>query len=319
MFGSHRERMIELHSFGFPVSIVMFIISVLIGVGLTVVTFGAIGFGLIILLSYMGVIRILPLAERVQELLYLVWPKSKEIKKILKETYTVKGTAAKTPAIYLFHPHGSFSTSYFFHQMARLTNWPKEAYAKCTVTHHFFWIPFGEEVLDAFHAIPNRYRDMKTVLEEGDNLAVIPGGVKEMNYVKDRMIIVHLSGRKGIFRLALETGTPLVPVLSYGENELYQPTSFAPVQWLNTKVEEWFGMQLCIPSLSSIQKWMRMISEGGTARKVETVIGPALEVEQCKEPTIKQIETLKENYILALRTLYAETKPEEYASELQVV
>ena len=311
--------MIELLSFGFPVSIVMYVLSILIGVGIASITLGAIGFSLMIALSYMGVIRILPLAERLQAILYSVWPKTKEMKQIIQDAYTVKGSAAPNPAIYLFHPHGSFSTSFFFHQMARLTNWPKEAYARCTVTHHFYWIPFGEELLEAFHAVPNRYRDMKAVLERGENLAVIPGGVKEMNYVKDHTITVHLSSRKGIFRIALETGTPLVPVITYGENELYRPTTFGPVRWLNTLLEDWIGMQLCIPSWRSIQTWMRMISEGGTVRKVETVIGPALEVKKCKDPSLKQIEMLKEDYILALRNLYAKTKPEEYASELEVL
>lgn len=45
-----------------------------------------------------------------------------------------------------------------------------------------------------------------------------------------------LKNRTGVFRMALETGTPIVPVLTYGENELF-PSMDSPMlrtlnQWL---------------------------------------------------------------------------------------
>lgn len=33
--------------------------------------------------------------------------------------------------------------------------------------------------------------------------------------------VIHIVPRTGVFKLALETGTPIVPVLTYGENELF--------------------------------------------------------------------------------------------------
>lgn len=310
--------MIEFLSMGFPLSIIIAVFFLCTGLIISAIAIGFVSFFIGILLVYTGVIRILPIAKKLQEILYVIWPKAKEVKDLLKDIYTVKGNPAKEKAIYMFHPHGSFSTSYFFHQMARLTSWPKEAYAKCTVTHHFFWLPFGEEILQAWNAVPNRYKDMISVLEGGESLAIIPGGVKEMNYVKDHTITIHLSGRRGIFRMALETGTQLVPVLTYGENELYKPCQLSPITFINKKLEQWIGMQLCIPSWESVQKWIGMLTKGAT-RKVETWIGDVLVVEKKENPTDEDIDLLKKRYVDALKKLYKKTKPNSYAKDLIVL
>lgn len=310
--------MIEFLSMGFPLSVVIAIFFLCTGLILSALMIGFVSFFLGLILVYTGVIRILPIAKKIQEILYILWPRAREVKDLLKDIYTVKGTPPKERAIYMFHPHGSFSTSYFFHQMARLTSWPKEAYAKCTVTHHFFWLPFGEEILEALNAVPNRYKDMKTVLEGGESLAIIPGGVKEMNYVKDQRIIIHLLARKGIFRMALETGTPLVPVITYGENELYKPSQLAPIIFLNQTLEKWIGMQLCIPSWESVQKWIGIVTKGAT-RKVVTCIGEVLDVEKKENVSEEDIDGLKKRYIDALKNMYKKTKPTSYAKELIVV
>lgn len=310
--------MIEFLSMGFPLTVITAVFFLCTGLILSAIMIGFVGFFVGLVLVYTGVIRILPIAKKLQEVLYIIWPRAREVKDLLKDIYTVKGTPAEKKAIYMFHPHGSFSTSYFFHQMARLTSWPKEAYAKCTVTHHFFWLPFGEEILQAWNAIPNRYKDMKNVLEGGESLAIIPGGVKEMNYVKDQTITIHLSGRRGIFRMALETGTPLVPVITYGENELYKPSQLGLVTFLNKTLEQWIGMQLCIPSWESVQRWLGILTKGAT-RKVETWIGDSLEVEKKENPSDEEIDSLKKRYVDALKKMYKETKPSSYADELIVL
>ena len=306
--------MIELLSFGFPISAIIVVLSFIIGVGISIFFIGVIGFFLVLGLSYIGVIRILPLLQKIQSIILIIWPSIEDIKNTIQRIYTVENKGGETPekAIYMFHPHGSFSTSFFFHQMARLTEWPA-MYGSCVITHHFWLVPFGNELLDALHAIPNRYNNMKEELEKGKSLSIIPGGVKEMSYVKDHCIIVHLSQRRRIFQLAVETGTPLVPVITYGENELYKPCSLKPIVFINSVLENWFGIQLCIPSWESVQRWIKMVSVG-SGKPVHTVIGDPVPVEKETTP-----ETLKENYLKALKKLYKETKPECYAPDLLVI
>ena len=310
--------MLEFLTYGFPMSLIIMVLSFMAGMGVATITIGTINLILGILFSYMGVIRVLPLFKHLQTIFFAIWPRLQKMDTTLKSMYNVKGVAPNGRAIYMFHPHGSFSTSFFFHQMARVTSWPKEAYARATITYQYYWIPFAQEILDALHAIPNRYGDMKEVLEGGESLAVIPGGLEEINERKEHHVKIVLAKRKGIFRLALETGTPLVPVLTYGENELYSSSSMPMIVWLNTALEKILGIQICVPSWDSVKEWLKILSNG-VQRNVNTVIGEAIPVEKKEVVKDTDIQLLKKQYIAALRKLYKETKPEGYSKELEVI
>ena len=76
---------------------------------------------------------------------------------------------------------------------------------------------------------------MKETLEH-ESVSVLPGGVREMMESAPGTLRLVLKNRTGVFRMALETGTPIVPVLTYGENELF-PSMDSPMlrtlnQWL---------------------------------------------------------------------------------------
>jgi 2-acylglycerol O-acyltransferase 2 len=63
-----------------------------------------------------------------------------------------------------------------------------------------------------------------------ESVSVIPGGVRDMMTTTPG--VIHIVPRKGVFRLALETGTPIVPVLTYGENELFPAIHLSFNEWL---------------------------------------------------------------------------------------
>jgi len=57
--------------------------------------------------------------------------------------------------------------------------------------------------------------------DKGKALILMVGGAREALYTQRGVYKVLLSQRKGFVRIALETGTSLVPVISFGEAELY--------------------------------------------------------------------------------------------------
>ena len=76
--------------------------------------------------------------------------------------------------------------------------------------------PVFRHLLGWVGAIGASKPSMSRALQEGNSLMLIPGGVAEMFYSTPGKETILLRGRKGFVRLALETGTDLVPVYCFG-------------------------------------------------------------------------------------------------------
>lgn len=117
--------------------------------------------------------------------------------------------------------------------------------------------------------------------------------------------------------MALEKGCPLVPVLTYGENELHEIIESPWLKWLNTKLVN-YHLILLIPTWESLERWLGIL-EKPLAKPLRTVVGSAIPVARRATPTDAEISELREKYFAALRDLYARTKPSHYADELEIV
>jgi len=120
----------------------------------------------------------------------------------------------------------------------------------------------------------------------------------------EKAMRVFLKKRRGIFKLALETGTPLVPVISFGENKLYQPINVP--KWIQDFLEP-YDMCVPFPTLSSIIKWFGLFSKPLT-EPVFTVVGEPVIVEKVENPSNSDIVRLRERYIDSLIAMYKKEK-----------
>lgn len=57
--------------------------------------------------------------------------------------------------------------------------------------------------------------------EKGQAMCLMVGGAREALFTHPGLYKFYIKARKGFVRLALETGASLVPVISFGEPELY--------------------------------------------------------------------------------------------------
>ncbi len=298
---------------GFPLSYFSLSIGLLVGTVVTFFTIGLVTFFVLFLCIYTGVLRITPLFSLIHKVSSIWFPNQEEyIQTFAKKMFQVqvKGVIKKQPYILCFHPHGAFSVSYFFHRMTNFTDWPLRGGKSC-VLRYLYWLPFGEEILDSLGAVSNRYMNMKKVLEGGETLSVIPGGIREMYETQKGRIRVKIRERSGIFRLAIETKTSLVPVITYGENELYELSHHPYVTSMQNVLFK-YDCILPIPSWKTIQSWLHFIM-GVQQTPLVTVIGEPIEV-----LTTHTIESLREEYIQALQKLYKETKPASYEAEIDI-
>jgi hypothetical protein len=301
---------------GFPISIWTFVLGTLVGLGITLLTFGVISFVIFIILIYTGVIRISPILDIIYKGIQLYFPNAeKETIESIQRSFQIKQLHTSTlvnKGIYCFHPHGSFSVSYFFHTMTNLTEFPIKG--KSTVARALYWLPWGNEILDGLNAVPNTYGCMKKVLENKENLFIIPGGVKEMYLYNSsnssKNLTIWIKERKGLFRLALETKTPLVPVLSYGEEQIHELANFPGFSLLQRLCKK-VGLGLPLPSWKTLINWIS-VTKGGTKTPVYTVIGSPVQlpgiIPGSLEISEKNIETYRNKYIHALQDLFEKTK-----------
>lgn len=128
-----------------------------------------------------------------------------------------------------WHPHGAFTIASLYF----VSHWWASDYPGGTrgdryvcVAPLLLRIPFLAEYLLLCHA---RSQDSKTfdgLLASGATVAVQPGGLIEQVATDDQQEQVFFPARLGFIRLAMKHGVPLLPVYSFGENQIYPTASW---------------------------------------------------------------------------------------------
>lgn len=59
------------------------------------------------------------------------------------------------------------------------------------------------------------------LLGDGESCALIPGGVREIQFMEPGKEVAYLSRRRGFIKLAIKFGAPLVPVFAFGQTAAY--------------------------------------------------------------------------------------------------
>ena len=292
----------------FPYWYIAVCIGFFIGIGITVALFGIVSAGAICFAGWIGMITVTPLINFMNSFVYKLIPGTIDRLKLnIKESFKLRHNLSSGKYIYMWHPHGLYSASQYLHITSNLTTWPSQnKNIKITGFHGLLWLPFATEIFEYFGAVTTTYNEMKKTLVEEASLSVCPGGMREMLPVEgdEKAMRVFLKKRRGIFKLALETGTPLVPVISFGENKLYEPI-YTP-KWIQDFLEP-YDMCVPIPTVSSVMKWFSLFSNP-LSEPVFTVVGDPVLVEKVENPSNSDIVRLRERYIDSLIAMYKKEK-----------
>jgi hypothetical protein len=84
-----------------------------------------------------------------------------------------------------------------------------------------FLVPFFRDFLMAVGLVDANKSTIMGLLERGVSVLVMVGGAEESLYARPGAHDLVLSRRRGFVRCALQAGAHLVPVYTFGENELY--------------------------------------------------------------------------------------------------
>lgn len=141
------------------------------------------------------------------------------------------------------------------------------------------------------------------------------GGAAESLESKIDQHTIILKNRKGFVRVALETGTCLVPVYSFGENELYysldNPEN-SRLRSFQNKVKNMTNFGLPVIWGRGVFNYTFGILP--LRRPIHTVVGSPINVIRTESPTAQEIDKLHELYINELVDLFNEHK-EKYLND----
>uniref|UniRef100_A0A8D0T0T0 Acyltransferase n=1 Tax=Sus scrofa TaxID=9823 RepID=A0A8D0T0T0_PIG len=140
---------------------------------------------------------------------------------------------------------------------------------------------------------------------QGGQVAVLSvGGPLEALEAKPGALTLRIRNQKGFVKLALEHGASLVPVFSFGENELFQQFPNPPGSWVRRAQE---GLQPLLRVALPLFRgpWGLPLP---FRSPIHTVVGAPIPVQRIQRPSREQVGALHAIYVERLTQLFEEHK-----------
>ncbi|KAM4747507.1 LOW QUALITY PROTEIN: uncharacterized protein WCC33_005074 [Rhinophrynus dorsalis] len=213
------------------------------------------------------------------------------------------------------HPHGIISASNFCNFGTEAGGFSTLYPGVCpwlAVLAGLFRMPVYREYLMSAGLIPVSKDSLQFLLSRcgsGNAVFIVVGGAAESLQSVPGEYTVTLSGRKGFVRLALQNGADLVPVYSFGENELYEQIRLTPGSWawkLQHLFQKYVGFAPCL------FKGTGVFSDGWGInpfpRPLTTVVGRPIRVPYSPAPSEDEVSHYHALYIQGLKEIFDEYK-----------
>ena len=157
----------------------------------------------------------------------------------------------------------------------------------------------------------------------GRAVTIVVGGARESLDAVPYSLRLVLRRRKGFVKLAIRTGADLVPVLAFGENELYdqvQPEQHPLIHKAQLLAKKILGFT--VPLFHARGVFNYDVGMMPYRRPLNIVVGHPIKVNQSSEPQASYVDELHDVYVKELERIWEEWKDEfamERTSELQIV
>lgn len=175
---------------------------------------------------------------------------------------------------------------------------------KCATLSFSFHMPISREILlnTGFHSASAN--SLKALLNQSNdptdksnndgytsNAAVlVVGGAREAFLTRPNAYQCFLKNRKGFARIALQTGTSLVPVISFGENNLYERIDYKSGSLIRFIQDTLLQYTYMVPNHYNGRGYLQY-NVGILPRRhpITTVIGAPIEVKNSPNPSDEEI------------------------------
>ncbi|KAK7527422.1 diacylglycerol O-acyltransferase 2 [Phyllosticta citriasiana] len=157
----------------------------------------------------------------------------------------------------------------------------------------------------------------------GRAITIVIGGARESLDASPGQLRLVLSRRKGFVKMAIRTGADLVPVLCFGENELYEqldPQQHPRVHKVQLLVKKFMGFT--VPLFHARGVFNYDVGMMPYRRPLNVVVGRPVKVEQQATPDPAYVDEMHAQYVRELRRLWDDWKDtfaKERTGELEIV
>lgn len=211
-----------------------------------------------------------------------------------------------------WHPHGAFAISALcFISRYWAEDFPSQQRGRqfVSVAPLLLRVPFLAEYLMLCHARSQDRKTFKKLLDQGATVAVQPGGIYEQVETDENKERLFFPANLGFIRLAIQHGLPLLPVYSFGENQL-----FRTAEWVKS-INKFFYENFKIGNVLIIGLFGIPVSPLLPNPFVVPVAGRRLHIHFGKpvdvgpkeaEPSQERVEEVFKRYTAALQEIFKE-------------
>ncbi|KAK0201493.1 diacylglycerol acyltransferase-domain-containing protein [Desarmillaria ectypa] len=225
--------------------------------------------------------------------------------------YPISCAEADLPAdrtyIFGYHPHGKGAMATF---ATEATGFSK---AFPGITPHLltlssnFKLPFYRDLIMWLGIASVSKRSCSNILEggPGQSIAIVVGGAAESLSARPGTVDLTLRKRLGFIKIAIQHGANLVPVFSFGENDIFQQMpneKGTTIYILQKKFQSIFGFTFPLFHGRGLLNYNLGLMP--YRRRIVVVIGRPIHVKQIDKPDIDEIRRIQTLYIDELTRLW---------------
>ncbi|XP_068600697.1 2-acylglycerol O-acyltransferase 2 [Brachionichthys hirsutus] len=210
-----------------------------------------------------------------------------------------------------FHPHGVLVAGAFTNFCSYATGFTRlypgiQSYL--LMLPLWFRAPFFRDYIMCAGLIPSDKVSASYPLSQrsgGNAVVVAVGGAPEALDAHPGTYNVVLAKKKGFVKMAMEHGAHLVPVFSFGENELFDQVENSRGTWLR-RTQEWLQsvMGVALPLFHARGIFQYSFGLMPYRKPISTVVGRPIKVERKEKPTAEELDALHQVYMDELSGLF---------------
>ncbi|KAG6381771.1 diacylglycerol acyltransferase [Boletus reticuloceps] len=181
-----------------------------------------------------------------------------------------------------------------------------------TLTNNFN-VPLYREIIMALGISGVSKRSCSNILKRGAGqaIAIVVGGAAESLSARPGTADLTLRRRLGFIKIAIQHGADLVPVFSFGENDIYEQMPSekgTTLHGIQKKFQFMFGFTLPLFHGRGLLNYNLGLMP--YRRRIVSVIGRPIHVQQCDKPSIEEVTRVQTLYIEELTRIWNTYKDE---------
>uniref|UniRef100_A0A1A8R9C1 Acyltransferase n=2 Tax=Nothobranchius rachovii TaxID=451742 RepID=A0A1A8R9C1_9TELE len=217
--------------------------------------------------------------------------------------------------IFGFHPHGVLVAGAFGNFCTEATGFSRlfpGLRSHLLMLPFWFRVPFFRDYIMCGGLVSSSKSSLSYLVSrpEGGNVAVIAvGGAPEALDARPGALTLQMKNRKGFIKLALKHGAQLVPVFSFGENELFDQMDNpdgSPLRRLQNRLQSLMGIS--IPLFHARGVFQYSFGLIPYRKPIHTVVGKPIPVSQTPSPSAEDIDRFHGVYLQNLIELFEQNK-----------